>query len=227
MRPLLTAVALLALTLASPFRTRAQSAAPNVAPCTATQLSIALDDENGFFNGMSHSGTLLVIRNLGTSDCTVPALPRLTFEDAAHRPVAISPQPLGGKLPGPVVIPVGAEVTGSMRWVAVDAYGAGNCVSPAFLILHLDPSAPGLPDTDTTLRTAFTRNLCGPAHQNPGYTFIPLHRDPAYTPHTKASTPAAAPAYPVPSESRAAPSHSHYPAPSAGESAPAPASSSS
>lgn len=179
MRPLL--IVLLALTLAPPALTHAQSPSPRIAPCAASQLSIALDDENGYFNGMSHSGTLLVLRNLGPSACTVPARPRLTFEDAAHHPVAISPQPLEGKQPGPVVIPVEAEVTAAMRWVAVDAYGAGNCVSPAVLILHLSPAA-----SDTsTLRIPFDRSLCGPAHQNPAYSFTLLRRDPAYTPPAK------------------------------------------
>jgi len=180
MRPLLTTIALLTVTLAAPVH--AQSPSTKIAPCTAAQLSIALDNENGFFDGMSHSGTLLVLRNLGPSACTVPARPLLTFEDAAHHPVSISLQTPRGMHPGPVllpvVIPVNAEVTGSMRWVSSDAYGAGNCVSPAVLTLHLDPAAS---DADT-LRTSFRRRLCGPAHRSPSYSLIPLHRDPVYTP---------------------------------------------
>lgn len=36
----------------------AMAASAHAAPCIANQLSLAVDGENGNFNGMSHSGTL-------------------------------------------------------------------------------------------------------------------------------------------------------------------------
>jgi hypothetical protein len=47
------------------------------------QLSIGLDREGGAFNGMSQSGALLVVRNVGPIACKTPGLPVLTFQDVA------------------------------------------------------------------------------------------------------------------------------------------------
>jgi hypothetical protein len=63
--------------------------------CRASQLSITFDGENGNFSGMSHAGTLLVVRNIGASACCMPGL---RFEDAAHRPLSIVRQVLAGRL---------------------------------------------------------------------------------------------------------------------------------
>ena len=61
--------------------------------CTAGQLSLSFDGEQGNFDGMSHSGTLLVLRNFGASACTVLPRPVLSFEDSARRPVAFVTAP--------------------------------------------------------------------------------------------------------------------------------------
>ena len=145
--------------------------------CSAAQLSFAIDNENGYFDGMSHSGTLLVVRNLGPSVCTVPARPILTLEDATHHPLPISFESPRGMHPGPVilpvVIPVGAEVTSEMRWVSSDAFGANNSISPAFVALAVDGA---------TLRVKFTGELFGPAGKQPTYSVTLFKRDPVFTP---------------------------------------------
>jgi hypothetical protein len=145
-------------------------------PCPAAQLSFALDDENGYFDGMSHSGTLLVLRNLGPNDCSVPAQPTLGFEDAEHHPLPITPELPRGMHPGPVippvVIPVGAEVTSQIRWVSSDAFGANNSVSPAFVTLWIGSDV---------LRLKFTGQMFGPAGKHPSYSIVTRFKpDPVY-----------------------------------------------
>jgi hypothetical protein len=154
----------------------AQSPQP-LQPCSAAQLSFALDDENGNFNGMSHSGTLLVLRNLGPNACTVLGRPELSFEDAARHPLPISLEVPRGMHPGPVippvVIPVGAEVTSQLRWVSSDAFGGNNSLSPAFITLSIGGD---------TLRLKFTGQLFGPAGKQLTYSVTLFKRDPVYTP---------------------------------------------
>ena len=148
-----------------------------VKPCTAGQLSPALDEENGNFDGMSHSGTLLVLRNLGPEACSMPARPTIGFEDVQHHPVAVTLEEPVGMHPGPVLLPVavpaGAELTSEMRWVSGDVYDGGQCVSPAFLTVAMGTE---------TLRVDFSgRQICGPAGKV-SYSMTPLRRDPVYMP---------------------------------------------
>ncbi len=158
------------------FLAAAQSSLSQPPSCPASQLSFALDDENGYFNGMSHSGALLVLRNLGPNACTVPAGPVLAFEDASHHPLPISLEVPRGMHPGPVippvVIPVGAEVTSQMRWVSSDAFGASNSISPAYITFSVGGD---------TLRLKFTGQLFGPAGKQPTYSVTLFKRDPGYT----------------------------------------------
>ncbi|CAM3427356.1 DUF4232 domain-containing protein [Bordetella sputigena] len=145
--------------------------------CDPGQLSFAIDREDGQFDGMSHSGALLVLRNLGTTVCTVPARPELGFLDAGRQPLGVSRQQPPGMHPGPVIPPVavppGAELTGEARWVSSDAFDANNCVATAFITLAIGPRTFVAP-----LRT----QLCGPAGKQPSYSVTLLRRDPVYTP---------------------------------------------
>ncbi len=167
-------VTLLFLNLASSL------AAALPASCSASQLSLGLDQEGGNFDGMSHSGTLLVLRSLGPQACSVPAQPTLAFEDAQHRHLRVSLQTPASAHPGPpVVIPVGAEVTSQMRWVSADVYDGHNCVSPAYMTIPIGAGS---------LSVQFNGTLCGPAGQPPTYTMTPLQRDPVYKPPTLEST---------------------------------------
>jgi hypothetical protein len=152
-----------------------QSALPP--SCSTSEISLGLDGEGGDFDGMSHSGTLLVLRNLGPQACSVPAQPTLGFEDAQHHLLQVSLQKPAGMHPGPVIlpvaIPVGAEVTSQMRWVSGDVYDGHNCVSPAIVTIALGTDILSVP---------FNGTLCGPAGPPPTYTMTPLQRDPVYTP---------------------------------------------
>ncbi len=156
----------------------ASSIAAALSPsCSASQLSFGLDQEGGYFDGMSHSGTLLVLRNLGPQACSVSAQPMLAFEDAQHHPLHVSLQTPTGMHPGPVilpvVIPVGAEVTSKMRWVSGDVYDGHNCVSPAYVTIQVGAGSLSVP---------FNGTSCGPVGPPPTYTMTPLRRDPVYTP---------------------------------------------
>ncbi|CAN5256266.1 hypothetical protein BH09PSE3_BH09PSE3_12080 [soil metagenome] len=74
------------------------AAQPVVFASRPSQLRLSLSGRDGDFNGMSHSGTALSIRNLGP-DCTLRALPTIGFRDARGRtlqalrgaPVACTP----------------------------------------------------------------------------------------------------------------------------------------
>lgn len=107
--------------------------------CKASDLSLATDGENGSFNGMSHSGTLVVLRNLAPSACRVPPLAEITFLDRDKKPLAIKTTVSGTRFmhPGPVVLPVvvasEAELTAKLRWVSGPVYDHNACLQPAYL----------------------------------------------------------------------------------------------
>ncbi|MBM9400181.1 DUF4232 domain-containing protein [Gluconacetobacter azotocaptans] len=156
-------------------RASAAGPVPDTFPdCTAAQLSLGLDDENGQFDGMSQSGTLLVIRNLGPGACAVAALPVLRFEGRDHERLAMARRPPAGMHPGPVLPPVAvaadAELTARLHWVSGDVFDDGhNCVTPDTIVLDV----PGGP-----LRWHFGRQMCAPAHATHYFDQTPLRPDP-------------------------------------------------
>ena len=109
--------------------------------CLSTQLTVRLDSRDGEFTGMSQSGTLLVLRNTGHIACTLEPLPALRFEDAKQQPLTVERRTPHGMHPGPVlrsvVVAPGQQVASRLRWVASDAFDAGNCVTPAFVSLEM------------------------------------------------------------------------------------------
>jgi hypothetical protein len=155
----------------------ATALAASVPACTASQLSLALDGENGSFTGMSHDGMLLVLRNLGENACSVPAFPSLIFRDAAGAQLAITREIPGarGMHPGPVVLPAiiapEAEVTAMLRWVAGDVYDHGVCLKPATLSVNIGGEE---------LTAGISAQLCGRSARTVTYTSTRLHPDPVY-----------------------------------------------
>jgi hypothetical protein len=149
--------------------------ASSLIACTAAQLSFTFDDEGGNFHGMSQSGTLLVLRNIGSQTCTVPGRPPLVFEDAAHQKLPISLETPPGMHPGPVILPVaipsGAEATGELHWVSGEVFDNSRCVTPASAAISFG--------TDI-IRAPFTGRLCAPSGQDAKYRFDYLKRDPVY-----------------------------------------------
>jgi hypothetical protein len=97
------------------------AAAVTLPPCRVSQLHLSVDDRGGDFNGMSHAGTELSIRNTG-QDCSLAALPTVQFRDRRGRVLAATRQAPIGMHPGPVVLPVriaaGHRATTDLRWVS-------------------------------------------------------------------------------------------------------------
>lgn len=110
----------------------AAAAGGSLPPCPAAQLSLSFDDEDGTFSGMQQSGTLMVVRNLGPGDCTVPSLPTLTFFNAKGKPLAVVRKAPPHMHPGPVMAPAGvadgAEVTAILNWVSGPAFEHSRCI---------------------------------------------------------------------------------------------------
>ncbi len=126
--------------------------------CQPDDIRAHLDDRDGEFTGMSQSGTLLVLRNTGHIACTLEPLPALRFEDAKQPPLTVERRIPHGMHPGPVlrsvVVAPGQQVASRLRWVASDAFDAGNCVTPAFVSLELKGG---------TLRIPFDHMMCAAA----------------------------------------------------------------
>jgi hypothetical protein len=164
----------------------APAGAGQVPACDPAQLSFAIDREGGQFDGMSHSGTLLVLRNLGPGTCSVPGRPVVAFLDANRKTLPVSLRTSPGMHPGPVILPVavppGAELTSEARWVSSDAYGANNCVSPRFIALSLGLQTQAGAAGDQRFSAPLETQLCGPAGQHPTYTVTLLRPDPRYAP---------------------------------------------
>ena len=60
----------------------ALTVAAGPAPACARHLAIALANPNGDFDGMSHSGAHLTVRNRGPRACRLPGLPTIGLADA-------------------------------------------------------------------------------------------------------------------------------------------------
>lgn len=151
------------------------AAAPAALPaCTVDQLSLATDGENGAFNGMSHSGTLLVVRNLGSRTCTLPALPHLQFFGPGEVALPVVQQAPPGLHSAPVARPVpvaaGAELTAPLRWVSGPVYPQSRCLSPTELRVEI---AGGV------LRSPLSAHICGPTRATISFEQPALRPDPA------------------------------------------------
>lgn len=144
---------LLALTLWSlPLQARATT----VPDCKARQMALSLDDGQGAFNGMMHSGAWVIVRNTGARACSVAHMKPLAFEDARHHRVAVAWQQA---VPAPaMVLPAGGQMKTALRWVSGDVFDPGACKTPATLVLPLRHGR---------VRHGFARTLCGPANSPP------------------------------------------------------------
>lgn len=141
---------------------------PAVPPCTPAMVSLSVDASEGDFNGMSHSGTWLVVANRGSEACTLIGLPTVVMKDAKGLVLPVKRQAPVGMHPGPVVVPVrlepGATARMSLRWVSGDVYDQGRCV---------DASAVEVTFGKLVLRTGLQGHLCGE-----GASPIPFEQSP-------------------------------------------------
>ena len=138
---------MLAILLASAAAASAQQAGERVAApaCRASQISVETDGEDGAFNGMSHSGALLVLQNISSAPCRIKPFPKILLKDKADKPlnVALSPAdnpfdaprvngkplPMGhGPVALPILLAIGAEATATLYWVAGTVFDHSVCV---------------------------------------------------------------------------------------------------
>ena len=128
-------------------------------PCAAGQLLVSTDAEDGDFNGMSHAGTLIILRNHGTQVCRILPLAQASLLDQDGKPLGpfttMTPHSFGMH-PGPVVLPialaVNAELTATLRWVSGPVFSDTLCLAPTTLRLELG---------SLILKTPLTSQLCG------------------------------------------------------------------
>ena len=170
--PLVLALALPAQT--APPRHGPAGADRTIAMCTADDLSLAVDSENGQFDGMSHSGTLVILRNTSPNTCRVNAIPRITLADATHDLPATADLPAARFMhPGPVVLPVavaaGAELTATMRWVQGEVFTDNLCISPTRLTVKIGSSSQTID---------FAAHLCGERKEGVHYELTRFAPDP-------------------------------------------------
>ncbi|AFL90312.1 hypothetical protein Terro_4105 [Terriglobus roseus DSM 18391] len=141
----ITAMALLAVVTqgcgekaAQPARAVPTAALKAPAPtgdCAASEIKLTFDGRDGEYTGMSHDGTLMVLRNTSARTCRVPKRPQLTFTDAAGKPVAVQVNVPRGMHPGPVLVPVtlgpGTTAQSTLRWVVGPVYDKNTCADTA------------------------------------------------------------------------------------------------
>lgn len=141
---------------------------PPLPPCRVERLRIALDGRAGDFNGMSHSGTQLSIRNLGP-ECLLMALPAVQLRDARGRVLPALRQAPRGMHPGPVVLPVrlaaGHRATTELRWVSGPVFPRNRAVRAARITVEIGSG---------TLTAPLTATLYGPAGHAVPFEQAPL-----------------------------------------------------
>jgi hypothetical protein len=139
-------------------------------PC-ARSIAIGLADPNGEFDGMSHSGAYLTVRNRGRRACRLPGLPTVGLFDAGGAPIAAAREAPPFMHPGPVIpavsLPPGGAAKAELRWVSGDVYEGHNCAAPARVTVTYGahrvtapwpggeicgPAGAALPFTQTALR---------------------------------------------------------------------------
>ena len=125
--------------------------------CSRYQLTLRTDDRDGDFNGMSHSGTYLILRNMGPRACSLPGLPLVSFRDAHGRTLPITRTAPPGMHPGPVVLPAvippRGEVQTGVRWVSGQVYDHGRCWSVASVRVAVGTGG---------VARRLTATICGP-----------------------------------------------------------------
>ena len=124
---------------------------------------------------MSHSGTLLVLRNLGTAvACRVELRPEIGFVDGA-KPLPITLEIPGARFmhPGPVMMPVvippGAEVTSKLRWVSGEVYENSVCFTPTAITVTIQGQVQ---------QSGLAAHLCGDKAKGVTFEATPLAADP-------------------------------------------------
>ena len=164
-----------ATSLLLPFAARAQSS--RISTCTSEDLYLTTDDEDGAFTGMSHGGTLVVIRNLSLAPCRLSPVAQITLLDKDGKDLGAKGVLPGARFmhPGPVVspfvLPAGAEATATLRWVTGPVYTKNRCID--FTQLRVVFGA-------ATLTTSAGGSMCGDATIGITFDQARFATDPVY-----------------------------------------------
>jgi hypothetical protein len=117
-------------------------AQPHSTNCTANDVALSFDGADGDFNGMSHSGTYLVLTNKGSHACRVPRHPEITLLDGKGTAIPAKVNVPPGMHPGPVMTSVllapGAAARSGLRWVSGEVYDHNTCADIAKATVRLD-----------------------------------------------------------------------------------------
>ncbi|SDA22596.1 DUF4232 domain-containing protein [Sphingomonas sp. NFR15] len=150
---------------------QALTGTPAAPACRPAQLRVSLDGRDGAFNGMSHAGTQLSIRNTGR-DCALPALPTIQFRDSRGRVLPAVRRAPVGMHPGPVMLPLrlagGHRATTDLRWVARPVFSRNRGVHAASITVRIGAS---------TVRVPTTAVLYGETGKSIGFEQSPLHAE--------------------------------------------------
>jgi hypothetical protein len=134
------------------------AAMASIPACAGRDLAVSTDARDGDFNGMSHGGTLLIVRNQGRRACTVPGLPMVTLSDARGQALPAVRRAPAGMHPGPVVRPVtlrpGQRLGTGLRWVSGPVYDRSRCYDAASVSVAIGRAV---------VRASLRAHLCGPA----------------------------------------------------------------
>jgi hypothetical protein len=169
------AVVAVALVFAASAQATPLQSASTLLAFTATQLSLTFDTKGSNFDGMPQSGTLLLLRNIGSQIRNISSRPALEFEAPSNTKVSIfletSPDRLSGPVILPVAIPAGTEATGQLHWDSSEVFDNSWCFSPASVAISF-----GL----DVRRGPFTGHLCGPSSPDAKSRLAYLKRDLVY-----------------------------------------------
>ncbi len=155
---------------------QAQAARQNavVPACTRDQFSLGMDDENGNFDGMSHSGTLLVLRNLGSNACRISTTPQIAlYGKSGLLNVKFTLVRAGASKAASVIVAAGAELTSNLRWASGDVFDPGYCVQATSMRVTI---------AGKELGTELDNQLCGFKAKAIEAEMSPLATDPVYRP---------------------------------------------
>ncbi len=126
-------------------------------PCRPAQLRLSADNPDGAFDGMSHSGAELSIRNVGR-DCALPALPLVQMLDRRGRVLAAHSEPPAGMHRGLVTAPVrlaaGHRASIVLRWVSGPVFDRNRSVAAEIVSVRIGAGS---------IRAALGANLFGEA----------------------------------------------------------------
>lgn len=136
--------------------------------CRPAQLRLSLDGRDGGSAGMSHSGTMLRLRNIGR-ECSLPGLPTVTFLDVRGRVLPAVRRAPVGMHPGPVVVPVrlpgGHHADIALRWVSGPVFARDRGLAASSVAVRIGGS---------TLRTPLKAMLHGAAGEAVLFDQAPL-----------------------------------------------------